>query len=76
VERRKGVDRRFGTEERASSGLWLSEEPPAEHVRNAMQLLMGALDSEPPMTAEAFARLAEATLTRLGLALATLENRR
>jgi hypothetical protein len=76
VERRAGVDRRFGTELRASSGVWLSVEPPAEHVRNAMQLLMGALDSEPPMTAEAFARLAEATLTRLGLALATLENRR
>lgn len=70
------ADRRFNTERHESSGVWLSDEPPAEHVRNAMQLLTGALDSEPRMTAEGFARLAEATLTRLGLALAALENRR
>lgn len=70
------MDRRFTTERRSVSGIWMSPEPPTEHVRNAMQLLMGALDSDPPLTAEAFSRLAEATLTRLGFALAAMENRR
>lgn len=69
-------DRRYSGDRRSPSVIWLSPEPPAEHVRNAMQLLMGALDSDPPLTAEAYSRLAEATLTRLGFALAALEGRR
>ena len=76
AERRVVADRRFGAAERSPSGTWISPEPPDEHVRNAMQLLMAGLDSHPPLTAEAFSRLAEATLTRLGLALAALESRR
>lgn len=70
------ADRRFSTGRHSPLGTWLTPEPPAEHVRNAMQLLMGALDSDPPLTSEAFSRLAEATLTRLGLALVAIENRR
>lgn len=74
--RRLVVDRRFSNERRSSSGTWVAAEPPAEHVRNAMQLLVSALESQTPMTVDEFARHAEAAMTRLSLALAALEEKR
>lgn len=75
-QRRLVVDRRYSTERRGSSGTWLAAEPPAEHVRNAMQLLASVLDSQTPVTPAEFARHAEAALARLSLALAALEEKR
>lgn len=75
-QRRLVVDRRYSTERRGSSGTWLAAEPPAEHVRNAMQLLAAALDSQTPVSSDEFARHAEAALARLSLALAGLEENR
>ena len=69
------VDRRFSTERR-TSGTWLATEPPVEHLRNVMQLLLAALDSQTPLTAAEVNRLAEGALARLSLVLAALEDDR
>jgi hypothetical protein len=70
------LDRRFATERRSSSGTWVAAEPPAEHLRNAMQLLLSAVESETPLPPAEFARLAESALARLSLALNALEENR
>ena len=54
----------------------VANESPVEHVRNAMQLLVTALEANPTLTAGDFEQVAESTLARLGLALAGLEKRR
>ena len=72
-ERRLVVDRRYSAERRVVTGSWLTHEPPAEHVRNAMQLLVGALESDAALSPAEFTRLAESALVRLSLALDGLE---
>jgi hypothetical protein len=67
------VDRRYSADRRAT-GPWIRHEPPAEHIRNAMQLLVNALESE-NMTRADFARLTESALARLSLALAAIEGK-
>lgn len=63
-------------ERRGASGAWLGVESPAEHIRNAMQLLVAGLESETSLTATEFRSLADSTLARLSLALAALEGDR
>jgi hypothetical protein len=74
-QRRLIVDRRYSSERRGRASVLLASESPAEHVRNAMQLLVSALESETTLTPEDFADLAESTLARLNLALSGLERR-
>jgi hypothetical protein len=75
-QRRFVIDRRFSNDGHTPSGTWLAAEPPAEHVRNAMQLIMHGLESETPLTVAEFSRLAESALARLSLALADMEGDR
>lgn len=81
ADRRAVADRRYNTERRASSsarassGAWLAAEPPAEHLRNAIQLLAATLDDQSPLTHAEFAQHAQAALARLTLALAALEGK-
>jgi hypothetical protein len=74
-DRRVIVDRRYAPERRGSAGL-RGFETPLEHIRNAMQLLIGAVESETPLTGDDFARRAEAALERLTRALSSLEAER
>ena len=53
-----------------------AHESPAEHVRNAMQLLVNAPENSPTVTPDNFAQVAESALARLHLALRGLERSR
>jgi len=76
TQRRVVVDRRYADERRSSSGMRPNVETPIEHIRNAMQVLIGAVESQAPLTRDDFARRAEAALERLTRALASLEAER
>ena len=75
-QRRVVVDRRYATDRRSQSGLRSNFETPLEHLRNAMQVLIGAVESATPLTSDDFARRAEAALERLTRALSSLEAER
>ena len=75
-ERRVVVDRRYAADRRSQTGLRHSFETPLEHIRNAMQVLIGAVESDTPLTSDDFARRAEAALERLTRALSSLEAER
>ena len=70
------VDRRLPTARRGTSGTWVSTEPPVEHMRNAMQLLVVAIEGGATLHPAEFTRLAESALARLSLALAAMEENR
>ena len=53
-----------------------TSESPAEHVRNAMQLLVNAIETNPTVGPADFAQVAESALARLHLALRGLERSR
>lgn len=76
TQRRVVVDRRYASDRRSSSGLRPDFETPLEHIRNAMQVLIGAVESHAPLTSDDFARRAEAALERLTRALSSLEAER
>ena len=76
TERRMVNDRRFSDERRTPSGAWVGVETPAEHIRNAMQLLISGLESETTLSTPDFARIAESALSRLTVALSALESSR
>ena len=73
-ERRVVVDRRYSSDRRSIPRM--NVETPIEHIRNAMQLLVSAVESEAPLTPDDFARRAEAALERLTRALSSLETER
>ena len=70
---RRGNQRRRGTDRRA--GALLDNESPTEHVRNAMQLLVNALESD-DLTPADLTGLAESALARLSLAVNAMEKPR
>jgi hypothetical protein len=72
TQRRVVVDRRYASDRRSQLGPH-GFETPLEHIRNAMQVLIGAVESETPLTSDDFARRAEAALERLTRALSSLE---
>jgi hypothetical protein len=76
TERRVVVDRRYAPDRRSQSMMRQGIETPIEHIRNAMQLLLGAVESEAALTSDDFARRAEAALERLTRALSSLEAER
>lgn len=76
TDRRLVIDRRYSSERRGRLRLLVAHESPAEHVRNAMQLLMTALETHPTLTAADFTHVAESALARLSLAIAGLEKPR
>jgi hypothetical protein len=70
---RRSVRDRRGSPERRQPGFsdWVTRETAAEHVRNAMQLLIGGLGKG--MSPDDLRGHAEAAIARLSLALAALE---
>jgi hypothetical protein len=70
VDRRSGVERRSTIERRGRVLRRRPSEGPAEHVRNALQLLSGLTQSAPDLSADL-----SAALERLRHALELLERR-
>jgi hypothetical protein len=70
------ADRRDTAQRHASASAWPAAEPPTEHLRNAIQLLVATLDDRTPLTPAEFARHAQAALARLTLALTALEEKK
>ena len=76
TQRRQVTDRRFSDERHGRPIGIVGHESPAEHVRNAMQLLVSALETDPSLSPANFTHVAESALARLTLALNGLERGR
>jgi hypothetical protein len=75
-QRRAVADRRYSSDRRNSPAFRANIETPIEHIRNAMQVLIGTIEYPEPLTSDEFALRAVAALERLTRALAALEGER